>query len=114
MGDLSFAQAQIENFPPKSNRGTNFLCFDVYIVKQKADLSSSNDLSKQLYFPPCDFFHFCNRESHRRGIRKLESPSARNLPYFTYGINKEDVKLLIVRINTFFRLVCGFSFYFVL
>ena len=41
------------------------------IVEQKADLSSSNGRSIQLYLPPCAFLQFCIRESSRRGIWKL-------------------------------------------
>ena len=57
-GDISFAQARIENVPPESKRETNFLCFDMYPVEQKADLSLSNGYSIQLYPPPCAFSSF--------------------------------------------------------
>ena len=71
LGDISFTQAQIKNIPLESKRGTNFLCFDIQSVEQKADLPLSDGVSKQLYLPPFDFLLFCKRESSRRGIGKL-------------------------------------------
>ena len=39
--------------------------------KQKADLSSSNGLSKQVHLASCDFCQFSQRERNRRGFGKL-------------------------------------------
>lgn len=79
MGDISFTQAQIENVPPKLKSETNFLCVDVLSVEQKADLTSSNRLSNQLYLPPFAFVQFYKRESNREAQKVLRGLICRRL-----------------------------------
>ena len=60
----------------------------MYSVEQKADLRSSNGVSKQLYLPPFDFSCFVSVKAVGEGSGNSESASGINLPSFTYEINK--------------------------